>query len=125
MIVTSQSNPLAYLKAIATLVGSVVTGLLGIYTGDTEIGKVLTIVGIIATAIVTWSVPNADVLPESYEDEDDEYEDDGLTYEEAGGQPFPADYDESSLYGDGADRGAIEFPEHTRRQPESDDPNRL
>lgn len=62
-VVSSQSNPLAYLKAIATLVGSIVTGLLGVYTGDTEIGKALTIVGIVATAIATWVVPNADVDP--------------------------------------------------------------
>lgn len=60
--VTSQKNPLAYLKAIATLVGSIVTGLLGIYAGDTEVGKILTIIGIVATAVATWVVPNAPVV---------------------------------------------------------------
>ena len=61
--VTSQSNPLAYLKAIATLVGTIVTGLLGVYTADTEVGKVLVIVSIVATAITTWVIPNAIVVP--------------------------------------------------------------
>lgn len=103
--VTSQANPLAYMKAIATLVGSVVTGLLGIYGADTEVGKVLTIIAIVATAIVTWVVPNALVVPTvtdegevvGYEGED--ATDDGYTYEESGGQPFPTDADEGSLYG--------------------------
>jgi len=79
--VTSKSNPLAYLKAIATLIGTIATALLGVYTADTEIGKVLTIVAIIATAVATWVVPNADVVPK----------DDGLSYEEAGGNPYPSD----------------------------------
>jgi CBS-domain-containing membrane protein len=60
--VTSQANPLAYAKAIATLVGTIATALLGVYTADTEVGKVLTIVSIIATAIATWAIPNAPVI---------------------------------------------------------------
>lgn len=90
--VTSQTNPLAYAKAIATLVGTIATALLGTFTADTTTGKVLTIVSIIATAVATWAVPNAEVVPE------DEPEDDGLTYEEAGGLPFPVDADEAALY---------------------------
>lgn len=58
-IVSSQSNPLAYLKAIATLVGTIVTGLLGIYASDTPVGQVLLVVSVIATAVATWTVPNA------------------------------------------------------------------
>jgi hypothetical protein len=101
--VTSQSNPLAYLKAIATLVGTVATGLLAVYTGDTEIGKVLTVVVIIATALTTWVVPNAIVVPA---EEPVEYEtDDGLTYEESGGLPFPTDSDEPALYKDNDPHG--------------------
>jgi len=104
--VTSQTNPLAYMKAIATLVGSIATGLLGVYASDTTIGQVLTVVAIIATAIVTWAVPNALVVPvvtdegEVVGDEaGDEAGDDGLSYEESGGLPFPADGDEGALYG--------------------------
>lgn len=94
-VVTSQKNPLAYAKAIATLIGTIATALLGVYTADTEVGKVLTIVAIVATAIVTWAVPNALVLPG---DPDDAAEDDGLSYEESGGLPFPVDSDEPTLY---------------------------
>lgn len=100
-VVTSQSNPLAYLKAIATLIGSIATALLGVYTADTEVGKVLTILAIIATAIATWVVPNATVLPI---DDDEDAEPDDLTYEEAGGLPFPVDADEPTLYGNASDR---------------------
>lgn len=50
---------------------------------------------------------------------DDEDEgDDGLTYAESGGLPFPSDYDESALYGDGAERG------YTPDDP-AGDPNRI
>lgn len=100
--VTSQANPLAYLKAIATLIGTIVTGLLGIFTADTTIGLVLTVVGIIATSIATWVVPNALVVPVVTDEGEvvgDEDTDDGYTYEESGGLPFPTDADESALYG--------------------------
>lgn len=101
--VTSQSNPLAYLKAIATLIGTIATALLGVYTADTPVGKVLTIASIIATAIATWVVPNALVIPATIETEDEglvevEDTDNGLSYEESGGLPFPADADEPTLY---------------------------
>lgn len=107
MIVTSQTNPLGYLKTLAALVGTIATALLGVYAADTEIGKVFTIVAIIATAIATYSFPNAVVLPEGDEN-DVEDEDEPITYAESGGLPFPVDADESALYGDGADRGSNE-----------------
>lgn len=47
-------------KAYASLVGAIATALLGVYAADTEIGKVLTVVSVIATAFVTWRVPNAE-----------------------------------------------------------------
>jgi hypothetical protein len=47
-------------KAYAALVGSLVTGLLGVYGPDTDVGKVLVVVGVIVTAISTWRIPNAD-----------------------------------------------------------------
>lgn len=52
---------LPYLKAYAALLGSICTGLLAVYTGDTEVGKVLTVVSIIATTVATFAVPNLDV----------------------------------------------------------------
>lgn len=61
--VSSQKNPLAYMKAIATLVGTIATGLLAVYTTDTTVGQVLTVLVIIATAVTTWVVPNAVVVP--------------------------------------------------------------
>jgi len=98
--VTSQSNPLAYLKAIATLIGSIATALLGVFTADTTIGKVLTVIAIIATCIVTWAIPNAPVVPDDVIVATDEGDyDNGYTYEESGGLPFPTDADESALYG--------------------------
>lgn len=45
-------------KAYAALVGSVCAGLLGVYAADTPVGQVLTVVAIVATAVVTWRVPN-------------------------------------------------------------------
>lgn len=111
-VVSSQTNPLAYLKAIATLVGTIVTGLLGIYASDTPVGQVLLVVSVIATAIATWAVPNAIVVPGEVvdssdgwdEDEDDEdwddEDDEDLSYEESGGMDFPVDADEGALYRD-------------------------
>lgn len=49
---------LANAKAYAALVGSMCSGLLGVFTADTTVGKVLTVVSILATAVVTWRVPN-------------------------------------------------------------------
>ena len=45
-------------KAIAALVGSIATALLAVYTGDTSVGKVLTVVAVVATAVGTWAVTN-------------------------------------------------------------------
>ena len=107
-VVSSQTHPLAYAKAIATLVGTIVTGLLGIYTGDTEVGKVLTIIGVIATAVATWSVPNAQVDP-FLSDGAEEGEEGVVRYAEADG--FPDPYDPGApLHGEGG--------------PEAGDPHR-
>lgn len=46
-------------KAYAALVVSIVTGLLGIYGPDTQVGKALIVVSVIATAVATWVVPNS------------------------------------------------------------------
>lgn len=51
-------KPAEYAKAIAALIGSICTALLGIYTADSSLGQVLTIVSAIATAVATFQVPN-------------------------------------------------------------------
>lgn len=48
---------LAYSKALAALVGSVVTALLAVLPPDQY--KWLAVVGVVATTIATWAVPNA------------------------------------------------------------------
>lgn len=45
-------------KAYAALVGAICTGLLGVYAADTPVGQVLTVLSVVATAFVTWTVPN-------------------------------------------------------------------
>lgn len=50
---------LANAKAYVALVGAIATGLLGVYAADTTVGQVLTVIVVIATAVGTWSVPNA------------------------------------------------------------------
>lgn len=66
---------LPYLKMYAALIGSTCTALLGIFTADTTVGKVLTVLAVIATAFVTFQVPNLDVTgeheDESVQDRDD------------------------------------------------------
>lgn len=47
-------------KAVVSLVGAVATALLGVFAADTKVGQALTIVSIVATAFLTWRVPNAD-----------------------------------------------------------------
>lgn len=47
------------LKAYVALVGSLATALLAVYTADTDIGKVLTVVAVIATTVGTWAAKNA------------------------------------------------------------------
>jgi hypothetical protein len=49
---------LPYLKAYAALVGSICTALLGVYAADSQVGKILTVVSVIATVVATWAVPN-------------------------------------------------------------------
>ena len=53
---------LPYLKTYAALVGAIATALLGVYAADTEVGKVLTVLAVVATAVTTWAVPNKDPL---------------------------------------------------------------
>lgn len=83
---------LPYLKAYAALLGSICTGLLAVYTGDTEVGKVLTVISIVATTVATFAVPNLDpagehqdesVQPDNFED----YGDDALL-DGHGGLPY-------------------------------------
>lgn len=99
---------LASLKAVASLVGAIATALSLTYTDN----ETLTIIVIVATALVTWSVPNIDpegrYQRESVQPTDDALvnePDDGLTYEESGGMPYPTDYDEGSLYKDTPEAG--------------------
>lgn len=49
---------LASAKAYAALIGAVCTGLLGIYA-DGQVGHVLTVLAAIATAVGTFTIPNA------------------------------------------------------------------
>lgn len=71
----NKANPLAYAKAIVALVGAIATALLVQYGPDTEIGAVLTVVSIIATAILTYLTSNAPIVgedpPAGYGDDDD------------------------------------------------------
>ena len=73
---------LPYLKAYAALIGSICTGLLAVYTGDTEVGKVLTVISIVATTVATFAVPNLDKTgehaDESVQDRADLLEDEYL-----------------------------------------------
>ena len=45
-------------KAYAALLGAIASALLGVYASGTDVGKVLTIVAVVATAVVTYQVPN-------------------------------------------------------------------
>lgn len=45
-------------KAYAALAGSIATALLGVFTGDTLLGQVLTVVSVVATAFATYRIPN-------------------------------------------------------------------
>lgn len=49
-------------KAYIAFVGAAATALLGVFTGDTVVGQVLTVIVVIATAISTYSVPNQSSL---------------------------------------------------------------
>jgi hypothetical protein len=52
------AHVLANAKAYAALVGSTATALLAVYAADSAVGKVLTVVAIVATAFTTWAVQN-------------------------------------------------------------------
>lgn len=56
-----RTNLLANAKAYAALVGAICTGLLGVYAADSTAGQILTVLSIVATAVVTWRVPNTPV----------------------------------------------------------------
>lgn len=47
-------------KAVASLVGAIATALLATQAPDSQTFTVLTIVATVATAVVTWVVPNAE-----------------------------------------------------------------
>jgi FtsH-binding integral membrane protein len=49
---------LTSLKAYTALIGAIATALLGVYAADSEVGKILTVLAVIATAVGTWAVPN-------------------------------------------------------------------
>ena len=57
------THVLANAKAYAALIGSVCTALLGITTGSSQIGAILTVVLAICTAVATWTVPNTATVP--------------------------------------------------------------
>lgn len=46
-------------KAWVAMIGAVATALLGLFTGDTVIGQILTVVAVIATVVGTYQVPNS------------------------------------------------------------------
>lgn len=51
---------LPYAKAYAALLGSIATALLAIYANDSEVNHWLTVVGVVATTVATWAIPNLD-----------------------------------------------------------------
>ena len=51
-------------KAYIALAGSIATALLGVFTAETTVGKVLTVVAAVATGVGTWAVPNKPVSEE-------------------------------------------------------------
>lgn len=58
-------KPLEAAKAYVALVGTIATALLAVFTADTTVGKVLVVVSIVATAIGTYAMPNAEAQPET------------------------------------------------------------
>jgi FtsH-binding integral membrane protein len=52
-----------YAKAYAALIGSICTALLGVYAADSGIGKALTVISVVATAVATFGVKNAPANP--------------------------------------------------------------
>ena len=53
------TNPAQAAKAYVALAGAIATALLAVFTADTTIGQVLTVVVVVATAFATYTVPNA------------------------------------------------------------------
>lgn len=53
------THPLEAAKAYVALIGSIATALLAVYGPDSEVGKVLVVISAVATAVVTFAVPNA------------------------------------------------------------------
>ncbi len=45
-------------KAYVALIGSIATALLAVFTADSTVGQVLTVVAIIATTFGTWAIEN-------------------------------------------------------------------
>mgnify|MGYP003424820540 FL=1 len=45
-------------KAYAALIGSIATALLAVYGPDTDTGRILVVLSVVATAVGTWAVPN-------------------------------------------------------------------
>ena len=58
--ISQNLKPLVAAKAYVALIGAVATALLGVFAADTEVGKVLTVIAVVATAVSTFAVPNAD-----------------------------------------------------------------
>lgn len=58
------ANAKAYVALVGTLVGTVCTALLGVCAADSDVGKVLTVASVVASALVTaaatWKVQNVD-----------------------------------------------------------------
>lgn len=73
--VSSPADIRANLKAIATLVGGIASALSALFAADSTEGKVLTILVVIASAIVTWAVPNAEVIKPGANPSGQEYPD--------------------------------------------------
>lgn len=47
-----------YLKAYAALIGSICTALLAVYAEDSDVNHWLTVIGVVATTIATFAIPN-------------------------------------------------------------------
>lgn len=112
--VTSQIHPLAYAKAIVALIGSIASGLLGVYATDTTVGQVLTVLVVIATAVGTWTLPNAPVVSSGNAglvNEVGEGEEGSVLYVGADGGPDP--YDPGApLHGVGQDPAPADGDPH-------------
>lgn len=63
------TRPLEAAKAYIALLGTVATALLAVYGPDTAVGHWLTVISIVATAVATFVVPNAQARSAVDEDE--------------------------------------------------------